>query len=160
MTTLNCHNNQNNDTTEQTSPQHERKPRFSSFRKSGALSKAVRSRLNLTKSAGSTSDKVSEKHNNCSESFHSLDTEKAELNENTALKIEISGHTDERGTPEYNQRLSERRSKAVIDYLVSKGLSRERFTIANFGEGKPIEAGSSPDAYSANRRVEFKVLEK
>lgn len=82
------------------------------------------------------------------------------MKENTALKIEISGHTDDRGTPEYNQRLSERRSKSVIDYLVSKGLSRDRFTIANYGESKPIEAGTSPDALSANRRVEFKVLEK
>jgi outer membrane protein OmpA-like peptidoglycan-associated protein len=82
------------------------------------------------------------------------------MKENTALKIEISGHTDDRGTVEYNQRLSERRSKSVIDYLVSKGIPRTRFTIANFGEGKPIEAGESPTALQANRRVEFKILEK
>lgn len=90
VTTLNCHNNQSNDTTDQqTSPQHERKPRFSSFRKSGALSKAVRSRLNLTKSAsGSTSEKT-EKHSNLSENVHSLDTEKADLTENGS-KLEQS----------------------------------------------------------------------
>ena len=82
------------------------------------------------------------------------------MNENKALKIEISGHTDERGTPEYNQRLSERRSKAVIDYLVSKGVDKSRFTIANYGEQKPIDSSKSPDGLSSNRRVEFKVLEK
>jgi type IX secretion system PorP/SprF family membrane protein len=78
------------------------------------------------------------------------------MKENTALKIEISGHTDERGTPEYNQRLSARRSKAVIDYLVAKGLSKDRFKVANYGESKPV----SSEDLSANRRVEFKVLEK
>lgn len=89
-----------------------------------------------------------------------LDELAALMKENTALKIEVSGHTDDRGTPEYNQRLSERRSKAVIDYLVSKGLDRNRFKVANFGEAKPVEAGSDPNALQANRRVEFKILEK
>ena len=116
VTTLNCHNNQNNDTTEQTSPQHERKPRFSSFRKSGALSKAVRSRLNLTKSAGSTSDKVSEKHNNCSESFHSLDTEKAELNEN-GNKVEQSHDSAQLPPPSKahpSSKVTKKRSKLCL----------------------------------------------
>ncbi|MFM9944908.1 MAG: PorP/SprF family type IX secretion system membrane protein [Bacteroidia bacterium] len=94
------------------------------------------------------------------ESTTELNELAALMKENGALKLEISGHTDDRGTPEYNQRLSERRSKAVIDYLVAKGISRDRFTVANFGEAKPIEAGDNPDALSANRRVEFKVLEK
>lgn len=78
------------------------------------------------------------------------------MKENTALKIEVSGHTDDRGTPEYNQRLSERRSKAVIDYMVSKGVTKDRLKVANYGETKPIKS----DDISANRRVEFKVLEK
>ena len=82
------------------------------------------------------------------------------MKENTALKVEISGHADERGTDEYNQRLSERRSKAVIDYLVSKGVPRDRFQIANYGEQKPDQTGSNATAWQANRRVEFKVLEK
>jgi len=77
------------------------------------------------------------------------------MKENPALKIEISGHTDERGSDEYNMRLSQRRSKAVIDYLVGKGLAKDRFTIANYGEKKPAGAD-----LTANRRVEFKVLEK
>jgi type IX secretion system PorP/SprF family membrane protein len=82
------------------------------------------------------------------------------MTENEALKIEVSGHTDDRGTPEYNQRLSERRSKAVIDYMVAKGISRSRLTVANYGEAKPIEAGSDDTALAANRRVEFKILAK
>jgi type IX secretion system PorP/SprF family membrane protein len=77
------------------------------------------------------------------------------MKENPALKIEISGHTDERGSDEYNMRLSQRRSKAVIDYLVAKGLGKDRFTIANYGEKKPASSD-----LTANRRVEFKVLEK
>lgn len=90
-----------------------------------------------------------------SEAKAEIDQLAAIMAENPALKIEISGHTDERGSDEYNLRLSQRRSKAVIDYLVSKGLSKDRFTIANYGEKKPV--GSD---LSANRRVEFKVLEK
>ena len=78
------------------------------------------------------------------------------MKENPALKIEVSGHTDDRGTPEYNQRLSERRSKAVIDFMVSKGVTRDRLKVANYGEAKPIKS----DDLAANRRVEFKVLEK
>ncbi|MCC6721725.1 MAG: PorP/SprF family type IX secretion system membrane protein [Bacteroidia bacterium] len=77
------------------------------------------------------------------------------MKENPSLKIEISGHTDDRGTPEYNQRLSERRSKSVIDYLVSKGVSKDRLTVFSYGEAKPASSD-----LSANRRVEFKVIEK
>ncbi len=82
------------------------------------------------------------------------------MKENTALKIEISGYADERGSDEYNQRLSERRSKAVVDYLVSKGVNRDKLVIYNFGEQKPVDAASTPQAWQANRRVEFKVLER
>lgn len=65
---MNCHNNTNDD---QTSPQHERKPRFSSFKKSGAISKAVRNKLNLSKSA----ERSNEKQNSCGgESSSSFDT--------------------------------------------------------------------------------------
>jgi len=95
-----------------------------------------------------------------SEAKTELDQLASLMKDNSALKVEISGHADERGTDEYNKRLSERRSKAVIDYLVSKGLSRDRFVVANYGEAKPLEAASNPDAWKANRRVEFKVLEK
>lgn len=95
-----------------------------------------------------------------SEATAELDELAGLMKENQALKIEVSGHTDDRGTPEYNQRLSERRSKAVIDYLVNKGISRDRFKVANYGESRPVESGSTADALSANRRVEFKVLEK
>ncbi len=91
-----------------------------------------------------------------SESVTEINELVALMKENTALKIEVSGHTDDRGTPEYNQRLSERRSKAVIDYMVSKGVSRDRLKVANYGESKPIKS----DDLAANRRVEFKVLEK
>jgi len=78
------------------------------------------------------------------------------MNENKDLKIEISGHTDEVGSTEYNQRLSVKRSQAVVDYMVNKGIDKNRLTIFNYGESKPIDKSN----LSANRRVEFRVLEK
>lgn len=75
MCELNCHNNAQQE--DQNSPVHERKPRFSSFKKSGALSKAVRSKLNLTKS----STQSSEKQNSCGESS-SFEHERVDSTEN------------------------------------------------------------------------------
>jgi outer membrane protein OmpA-like peptidoglycan-associated protein len=95
-----------------------------------------------------------------SEATRELDELAYVMKANTALKIEISGHADERGTDEYNQRLSERRSKAVVDYMVNRGVSRDKLVIYNFGEQKPIDGASTSEAWRANRRVEFKVLER
>jgi cGMP-specific 3',5'-cyclic phosphodiesterase, invertebrate len=78
---LNCHNAHE----DQTSPQHERKPRFSSFKKSGAISKAVRSKLNLSKSA----ERSSEKQSSCGENSNSFDgAEKSETLENNGKMSE------------------------------------------------------------------------
>ncbi len=81
------------------------------------------------------------------------------------IKVEISSHTDYRGDDEMNQNLSERRAHAVVDYLVSKGISKERLTAIGYGETKPVNhcisvsAQCSASELKKNRRTEFKFIE-
>jgi len=81
------------------------------------------------------------------------------LIKNPKLKIEISGHTDNVGDDKYNQVLSENRAKAVYDYLLSKGIAKERLTYKGYGETKPIETNDTEAGRAINRRTEFKVIE-
>ena len=72
--------------------------------------------------------------------------------------ILISGHCDERGTIEYNLALGEKRSRAVRDYLVSLGVPAGQLKITSYGESKPFSQGSNEDAWSKNRRSEFRII--
>ena len=76
------------------------------------------------------------------------------------LRIEIGGHTDSQGGDALNQRLSEDRAKAVLDYMTGKfpSLKAEQFTTAGYGETKPIASDKTVLGRAKNRRVEFKVL--
>ena len=80
------------------------------------------------------------------------------------LKIELGGHTDSRGSDNYNQQLSERRAKAVVDYLTTKkGISLDRLKWAGYGETQLVNECSNgvkctDDQHQENRRTEFKVL--
>jgi OOP family OmpA-OmpF porin len=76
------------------------------------------------------------------------------------LKIEVSGHTDADGTPAANQYLSQQRAKAVVRYLVKKGLAADRFTATGFGEDKPIFDNDTPEHKSRNRRIEFALVQQ
>ncbi len=76
------------------------------------------------------------------------------------LKIEISGHTDNKGKADYNQHLSESRSKAVVDYLVSKGIAADRLQFKGYGLTQPMATNDTDDGRQLNRRTEFKVLSK
>ncbi len=78
------------------------------------------------------------------------------------LRIEIGGHTDSRGSNAYNQRLSDARAKAVLDYITSKfpDLKAEQYTAVGYGEMQPIATNSTRLGMAKNRRVEFKVLNK
>ncbi len=71
--------------------------------------------------------------------------------------IVIQGHTDERGTEEYNFALGEKRAAAIRNYLASYGISDERLKTLSFGQEKPSMQGSGEDAWSKNRRGEFDV---
>lgn len=70
--------------------------------------------------------------------------------------IRLDGHTDERGSREYNMALGERRAHSVRDFLVSQGISGSRIEVVSYGEERPVEAGSNEYAWSRNRRVELR----
>ncbi len=69
--------------------------------------------------------------------------------------VVLEGHTDERGSDEYNIALGERRATAVREYLVQLGIEDERLRILSYGEEKPVAYGASEEDYRRNRRVEF-----
>lgn len=82
------------------------------------------------------------------------------LNDIPTLKIEISGHTDSRGSDDHNLKLSDARAKAVVDYLVAKGISKDRLKSAGYGETKPIDSNDTEEGLQNNRRTEFEILSK
>lgn len=93
------------------------------------------------------------------DSFEELDKLVGIMNDNPSMKIEISGHTDNTGSAVINARLSTERARAVVEYLVSKGIDRTRMTYRGYGPDQPIADNSTPEGRAKNRRVEFKILE-
>lgn len=81
------------------------------------------------------------------------------LTDNPLMKIEISGHTDKTGSEPLNFRLSESRAKAVVDYLVNRGIDPGRLEYRGFGSLQPIADNATAEGRTLNRRVEFKILE-
>ena len=81
------------------------------------------------------------------------------MKENALMKIEISGHTDKTGSEPLNFKLSENRAKAVVDYLVQKGIDRSRMEFRGYGSLQPVADNATPQGRAKNRRVEFKILE-
>lgn len=81
------------------------------------------------------------------------------MNDDEAMKIEISGHTDNTGSAQLNTNLSQLRAKAVVDYLVQKGISKDRMTFKGYGSTQPVADNATPAGRTKNRRVEFKILE-
>lgn len=92
------------------------------------------------------------------------------MNENPTLKIELSSHTDSRGSDTYNQKLSEDRAKSVVDYLVTKGINSSRLVHKGYGETQLLVSDDEiakmktnterEEAHQMNRRTEFKILSK
>ena len=70
--------------------------------------------------------------------------------------IRLEGHTDERGTRDYNMALGERRANAVRDYMVVNGIAGYRIETVSYGEEQPVAYGSGESNWSQNRRVELK----
>ena len=68
------------------------------------------------------------------------------------LTFTIEGHADERGTREYNLALGERRANAAKDYLMTYGISGDRLSVISYGKERPVNSGSTPLAWSQNRR--------
>ncbi len=80
------------------------------------------------------------------------------LNAYPKLKIEISGHTDNKGSLAVNKRISEKRAKAVVDYIVSKGIDQSRLTYKGYAYLQPVASNDTEDGRQRNRRVEFKII--
>ncbi len=95
-----------------------------------------------------------------SESTNELERLGKLLYDNPTLKIEISGHTDNKGSAELNKKLSDGRAKAVVDYLISKGITGDRLTYVGFGKEQPIASNDTEDGRQQNRRTEFKIIGK
>ena len=87
--------------------------------------------------------------------FPMLDEAVSILKENPEVKVEIDGHTDNRGPATYNMNLSERRAKAIMKYFVDKGVEAERFTVKGFGLTKPAASNDTKEGRAKNRRVEL-----
>ncbi len=73
--------------------------------------------------------------------------------------IEISGHTDNVGNDDYNQKLSEKRAKSVKNYIVNKGITAIRLKTIGYGEAKPIADDDTDEGRQKNRRIEVSILE-
>ena len=75
-------------------------------------------------------------------------------------KVQVEGHTDSDGGAKYNRKLSDKRSKSVVAYLVKAGVDEGRMVAKGFGLEKPIETNDTREGKEANRRVEFNILEQ
>jgi outer membrane protein OmpA-like peptidoglycan-associated protein len=80
------------------------------------------------------------------------------MGENPTVKIQINGYTDNVGKPADNLRLSANRAKAVVDFLVGKGIKPERLSFKGFGETNPIADNKTEAGRALNRRTEFVII--
>lgn len=94
------------------------------------------------------------------ESFTELNKVVDFLKQNETVEIEIAGHTDNKGSDDYNANLSQGRSQAVVDYLASQGIEAYRLSAHGYGESKPIDTNDTDAGRANNRRVEFTVMKK
>ncbi|MWV11313.1 peptidoglycan-associated lipoprotein Pal [Pseudomonas sp. R-28-1W-6] len=89
------------------------------------------------------------------EAMRALDVHAKDLKGNGA-RVVLEGHTDERGTREYNMALGERRANAVQRYLVLQGVSPAQLELVSYGEERPVATGSEEQSWAQNRRVELR----
>ncbi|MGX5820452.1 OmpA family protein [Chitinophaga lutea] len=80
------------------------------------------------------------------------------MKDNPSMQVELSGHTDNVGSDADNQLLSENRAKAVVEYLVKKGISAKRMKAAGYGESKPVDNNDTEEGRAQNRRTELKII--
>lgn len=81
------------------------------------------------------------------------------MNINSNIKVEISGHTDNKGNAPHNLDLSNRRAKSVYEYLIKNGIKAERLSYKGFGQTLPIATNDTDDGRALNRRTEMKIVE-
>ena len=86
-----------------------------------------------------------------------LDQNAEALRAHADVKLEIQGHADERGTTEYNLALGQKRAQAVYDYMVNTGIGTSRLAVISYGEEHPLDTQDTEQAWSQNRRAEFRI---
>lgn len=89
-----------------------------------------------------------------------LDRVAAILQEDSMSVFEVAGHTDHVGPEQANRLLSEQRAKAVVEYLVSKGIAADRLTPMGYGVSQPITENAAGEAREQNRQIEFSIGSK
>jgi peptidoglycan-associated lipoprotein len=89
------------------------------------------------------------------EDYQTLQAHAQFLMANANSKVALTGHTDERGTREYNMALGERRAKAVESFLITNGVAATQLEAVSYGKEMPINAGHDENAWKENRRVEI-----
>lgn len=94
------------------------------------------------------------------ESLVELDKVAELLRSTPTLRIELAGHTDNVGSSQSNQTLSEQRAKAVYDYLLQRGIDASRLSYRGYGESRPVASNDTEEGRQQNRRTEFTVIEK
>lgn len=91
-------------------------------------------------------------------SFHEIDLLIARMKVHKTMTMEIRGHTDNLGDEKKNRNLSEARAKAVVDYMILKGIDKKRLFYRGFGSSKPIASNDTEEGRGKNRRVEFAIV--
>jgi outer membrane protein OmpA-like peptidoglycan-associated protein len=99
-----------------------------------------------------------DKYNLREESFIELDRVVKLLSENPAIEIEMSAHTDSKGSDDYNFTLSDNRAASVRTYILGKGIAATRIVSKGYGESKPVVANDTDENRQLNRRVEFTIV--
>lgn len=92
------------------------------------------------------------------ESYPELDVIAGMMKENKNMVVQLEGHTDYLGDPNKNLKLSQQRVEAVRDYLVSKGVQKNRIKLKAFGGTMPLSRDNTPEGHRMNRRVEMRIL--
>lgn len=92
------------------------------------------------------------------ESYIELDRLYKFLSTNPGIKLQISAHTDSKGTEEYNIGLSQRRAESVVTYLIGRGIEPERLIAMGYGETQPVADNNTDEGRALNRRVEMKIV--
>ena len=92
-----------------------------------------------------------------SDATAALDAKIPILQANPTVTLRIAGHTDERGSDEYNLALGQRRAAAAKRYLVEHGIAESRLETISYGEERPVAQGHDEDAWAQNRRAEFEI---
>lgn len=87
-----------------------------------------------------------------------LDDVAQRLNQRRDVRAEVAGHTDNRGAPDWNRKLSQARAESVRNYLVSKGVSADRLTARGYGQDSPVADNATSSGRATNRRVELRAL--